>query len=93
MSTCTIKRPASKASRLTASTVAAAAIERWQLADAIVTRYIERERLIYIPHYFELEPIQAGGEWYALSIKRDSRASFEIIARRRTLVELLSMIN
>jgi hypothetical protein len=81
-----------KSARLTASAVAAVAIERWGVADALVTRYRERQRAIYLTNDFDREPIAAGGVWYALSVKRHGSRQFEVIARRRTLGELLAFV-
>jgi hypothetical protein len=68
----------------TESTIRRAARERWHVFAAMVTRYR--------PHPFRGGNGDDGGLWYILSIQQKADSEWEIICRRRTLGELLEVV-
>ncbi len=76
--------------RLSNEAIAAAARERLGCVDARVFRYQDRQSFVGTADFGILTDC-CGGEFYALAVKANGDAPFEVIARRRTLAELLTV--
>ena len=88
MVTSTIKHPQG---RLTADTNRNAVINAWHVADASVARYTPRRGYLYREVDYTDTEVESG-TWYVLSVKRHGGKRCDVIARRRTLAELLELV-